>query len=145
MRIDHPTSVIELAEYHRDIARRMGDEALTRQFDQIGQHLASIRDRKGIDSPAFRRAAGEFQKVRVRHLKSVLAVANRGVFRWAFYLSWLLLFAGVACAFFLRGQGVTAVAIAFGLLLAGAVFRLMDLRKSMPRLTRYINELMGHS
>jgi len=144
MRFDHPTSIIELAEYHRDIARRMEDDARAKQFDKITEYLSSLRDRKGIDSPAFRRAAAEFQKARVRHLKSVMTIANRGHLRWAFYLSWVLLAAAIACAFLMRGQGIVGILVAFGLILGAAVLRIMDLRQCMPRLSSYINELMGH-
>jgi len=143
MRFDDPGSLLELVEYHREIARRMDDDVRAKEFSEMQEKLASIQSRTGINSPTFRRAAQEFQRLRVRHLKYVMRLANRGVLRWHYWLRWVCLIGAIAVAmFYPRDTGfLVPTLLSFGLLIAAAVFQLIDLRRSMPRLTEYINAL----
>ena len=137
-------TLLAMAETHRELAKRTGDERRAVLFEKAAQQMCELISRKGEDSPALRRLGQEFQKARFAHLKDMLREACKGHPRYGFYIGWAFLIGAiVALAVLLPKDRGLAFIVCFAMMAVAFLLRMWDLKTSIPRMEQYIARILA--
>ena len=137
-------TLLAMAETHRELAKRTGDEKRAVLFERAAQQMRDLIARKGDDSAALRRLGQEFQKARFAHLKDMLREACKGHPRYGFYIGWAFLIGAiVALAVLLPSNRGLAFIVCFAMMAIAFALRMWDLKTSIPRMESYIAKILS--